>query len=185
MNMHATNFGAAWTDERVDALKKLWADGLSASQIAGELGGITRSAVIGKVHRLGLSGRARRRDRVERPGPRKFRPKAGAMAMRAGLTPLQVTHAPKMIAEPVIDNAGELVVPIGQRRFLDQLTADTCRWPFGDPREIATASFFYCGGIVCAEGEPYCAHHAVMSINPRAPRKFSAKNIAFLAGGRR
>jgi len=48
-----------WTDERVEQLKKLWADGLSASQIAGELGGITRNAVIGKVHRLGLSGRAK------------------------------------------------------------------------------------------------------------------------------
>src|ERR1700737_1309177 len=48
-----------WTDERVELLKKLWGDGLSASQIAGELGGITRNAVIGKVHRLGLSGRAK------------------------------------------------------------------------------------------------------------------------------
>ena len=49
----------SWTDERVDLLKKLWADGLSASQIAGELGNVTRNAVIGKVHRLGLSGRAK------------------------------------------------------------------------------------------------------------------------------
>lgn len=48
----------AWTDERVEILKKLWAEGLSASQIAGRLGGVTRNAVIGKVHRLGLSGRA-------------------------------------------------------------------------------------------------------------------------------
>ncbi|MGZ3259711.1 MAG: GcrA family cell cycle regulator, partial [Croceibacterium sp.] len=49
----------SWTDERVALLSKLWADGLSASQIAAELGGITRNAVIGKVHRLGLSGRAK------------------------------------------------------------------------------------------------------------------------------
>ena len=48
-----------WTDERVELLKKLWADGLSASQIAAELGGVTRNSVIGKVHRLGLSGRAK------------------------------------------------------------------------------------------------------------------------------
>src|SRR6185369_705670 len=47
-----------WTDERVETLKKLWLDGLSASQIAKQLGGVTRNAVIGKVHRLGLSGRA-------------------------------------------------------------------------------------------------------------------------------
>ena len=48
----------SWTDERTEKLKKLWAEGLSASQIANQLGGVTRNAVIGKVHRLGLSGRA-------------------------------------------------------------------------------------------------------------------------------
>src|ERR1700674_351036 len=48
----------SWTDERLELLKKLWSDGLSASQIAGRLGGVTRNAVIGKVHRLRLSGRA-------------------------------------------------------------------------------------------------------------------------------
>src|SRR3569833_3432360 len=49
----------SWTDERVELLKKLWSDGLSASQIAAKLGGITRNAVIGKVLRLGLSDRAK------------------------------------------------------------------------------------------------------------------------------
>ena len=48
-----------WTDERVELLKKLWAEGLSASQIAAQLGGVTRNAVIGKVHRLKLSGRGK------------------------------------------------------------------------------------------------------------------------------
>ena len=49
-----------WTEERVELLKKLWLEGLSASQIAGVLGeGVTRNAVIGKVHRLKLSGRAK------------------------------------------------------------------------------------------------------------------------------
>ena len=62
----------SWTDERVELLKKLWADGLSASQIAAELGGITRNAVIGKVHRLGLSGRAKSSSSAS-PRPRKPR----------------------------------------------------------------------------------------------------------------
>ena len=48
----------SWTDDRVEILKKLWGEGQSASQIAKELGGVTRNAVIGKVHRLGLSNRA-------------------------------------------------------------------------------------------------------------------------------
>src|SRR5215470_9853981 len=61
-----------WTDERVETLKKLWTDGLSASQIAAELGGITRNAVIGKVHRLGLSGRAKSPSTAA-PRPRKAR----------------------------------------------------------------------------------------------------------------
>ena len=47
----------SWTDERVETLKKMWSEGQSASQIAKELGGVTRNAVIGKVHRLGLSNR--------------------------------------------------------------------------------------------------------------------------------
>ena len=80
-----------WTEERVELLKKLWSDGLSASQIAGRLGGITRNAVIGKVHRLGLAGRAttsrmrapRLRHRVA-PAPMRPAPApAAAVAPRA------------------------------------------------------------------------------------------------------
>ena len=54
-----TDSGATWTEERVEILKKLWSEGLSASQIAAEIGSVTRNAVIGKVHRLGLSGRGK------------------------------------------------------------------------------------------------------------------------------
>src|SRR5262245_23827496 len=61
-----------WTDERVETLKKLWTEGLSASQIAAELGGVTRNAVIGKVHRLGLAGRAKSPSSTA-PRPRKPR----------------------------------------------------------------------------------------------------------------
>ena len=54
----------AWTDERIKLLTKLWAEGQSASKIAETLGGVTRNAVIGKVHRLGLSNRADTTDKV-------------------------------------------------------------------------------------------------------------------------
>ncbi|WP_244661514.1 GcrA family cell cycle regulator [Mesorhizobium huakuii] len=53
-----------WTDERVELLRKLWSEGLSASQIAAQLGGVSRNAVIGKVHRLKLSGAAAQRQRL-------------------------------------------------------------------------------------------------------------------------
>src|SRR5258706_5925282 len=69
----------AWTDERVEQLKKLWSEGLSASQIAGRLGGVTRNAVIGKVHRLGLSGRAT----TSRMKSHRSRPRAALTAKRA------------------------------------------------------------------------------------------------------
>lgn len=55
----------SWTDERVETLKRMWTEGQSASQIAKELGGVTRNAVIGKVHRLGLSNRVGGKDEGE------------------------------------------------------------------------------------------------------------------------
>src|SRR5881394_175256 len=79
-----------WTDERVELLKKLWQDGLSASQIAKQLGGVTRNAVIGKVHRLGLSGRATpsKPARTTFKAPRPARPISAAPS------------APRRLAEP-------------------------------------------------------------------------------------
>src|SRR5437868_9966473 len=86
-----------WTDERVELLKALWADGLSASQIAGELGGVTRNAVIGKVSRLGLAGR------MKRPAtPRVYKPRAArTQAFQAApvLTPAELARQQQVIAE--------------------------------------------------------------------------------------
>ena len=64
----------SWTDERVETLKRMWSEGLSASAIAKELGGVTRNAVIGKVHRLGLS------NRTEEPAEAAAAPAAPASA---------------------------------------------------------------------------------------------------------
>jgi GcrA cell cycle regulator len=69
----------SWTDERVETLKKMWAEGQSASQIAKELGGVTRNAVIGKVHRLGLSNRTSgtpTKEEAEAPAAPKVEPTA-------------------------------------------------------------------------------------------------------------
>jgi len=131
----------SWTDERVELLKKLWSDGLSASQIAGELGGITRNAVIGKVHRLGLSGRAK-----------------SASTALAHAYEIEEEAAPELI---------ENVIPIGQRRTILELTEQTCRWPIGDP---GSTDFFFCGGNPVG-GSPYCAYHARMAYQPAAARR--------------
>src|ERR1700755_3457277 len=109
--------GMTWTDERVETLKKLWTEGLSASQIAAELGGITRNAVIGKVHRLGLSGRAKApsssvaRPRKARASSQMFRP---ARPMVRGNTALAVSPAYDYKLEPEPQPI-ENVIPLGQR----------------------------------------------------------------------
>jgi GcrA cell cycle regulator len=155
-----------WTDERVETLKKLWSDGLSASQIAAELGGITRNAVIGKVHRLGLSGRAKSPSSAA-PRPRKPRPPHMLRVSRPllrGNTALAHGYELEVEAEPeLIDN----VIPLGQRRTLLELTEETCRWPVGDP---GSAEFFFCGGQAIT-GLPYCAHHSRVAYQPANVRR--------------
>jgi GcrA cell cycle regulator len=157
-----------WTDERVELLKKLWADGLSASQIAGELGGITRNAVIGKVHRLGLSGRAKA---PSSSVPRQRKPRAPSMfrpprTMMRGNTAL--AHMPSydydLEPEPeLIEN----IIPIGQRCTLLELDQEKCHWPIGDPGQ---PDFFFCGGKTNA-GTPYCGYHGRVAYQPPAARR--------------
>ena len=73
----------SWTDERVETLKRMWAEGQSASQIAKELGGVTRNAVIGKVHRLGLSNRVEGEDQPAAPAAPEPQPVAEPVAAAA------------------------------------------------------------------------------------------------------
>src|SRR5262245_59124250 len=132
-----------WTDERVEQLKKLWSEGLSASQIAGRIGGVTRNAVIGKVHRLGLSGRAttsrmkshRSRPRATLNVKRPLRPRVGAV----GSSPLLALYRSE--AEPFAPVAEELDIPVNERRTIQTLSECSCRWPIGDPQH---ADFHFC-----------------------------------------
>jgi len=155
----------SWTDERVELLKKLWADGLSASQIAGELGGITRNAVIGKVHRLGLSGRAKSASSAA-PRPRKARPASHMMRVPRASIRGNTALAYDYDAEPEPELV-EAVIPLEQRRTLVQLTDATCRWPVGDP---GSPDFFFCGGQT-KEDSPYCAHHSRIAYQPITDRR--------------
>lgn len=155
----------SWTDERVESLKKLWQDGLSASQIAKQLGGVTRNAVIGKVHRLGLSGRAAP-SKPARPAfkaPRPQRPAATAPS------------APRRIAEPVVAEAAQTPAPA---RYVDEepgsatvltLGAHMCKWPIGDP---SSDGFTFCGRRA-SEG-PYCVEHARVAYQPAQAKKRSS-----------
>ena len=160
-----------WTDERVELLKKLWSDGLSASQIAAEFGGITRNAVIGKVHRLGLSGRAKAPS-SSAPRPRKPRPPAHFMRpprpVTRGNTALATRPLHELDPEPEpMPEMADNVIPLGQRVSILQLTEATCHWPCGDP---GSPDFFFCGGKAI-EGSPYCGYHWRRAYQPLHDRR--------------
>ena len=163
-----------WTDERVELLRKLWGEGLSASQIAAELGGITRNAVIGKVHRLGLSGRGKTNaPPPQRPRKAAARPPSHPMthaapAERGPLTLVPHEAAP-VAALPAIEERPreEVVVPLSERVTIMELREFMCRWPLGDP---TTSEFRFCGGRAIT-GLPYCNHHAQVAYQPAADRK--------------
>lgn len=153
----------SWTDERVELLKKLWQDGLSASQIAGELGGVTRNAVIGKVHRLGLSGRGQptssiKRTRRPRQASAPRRPRRVTSVGSAALK-LDVEAAPERYLQP----REVIVIPIAKKLSIEMLTDKTCKWPIGDPTQ---EDFHFCGHD-STEGAPYCKYHS--SVAYQAP----------------
>jgi GcrA cell cycle regulator len=158
----------SWTDERVSTLKKLWLDGQSASQIAKQLGGgVTRNAVIGKVHRLGLSGRAAP-SQPARPAfkaPRPARPAAQAMPS----APRRVIAGRAGAARPARGRlrlaAGVPAEEPGSATVLT-LGAHMCKWPIGDP---STDGFTFCGRR-SSEG-PYCVEHARVAYQPQQTKK--------------
>jgi GcrA cell cycle regulator len=171
-----------WTEERVAELKKLWAEGHSASQIAKRLGSVTRNAVIGKVHRLGLSGRATPSRPVKRP-PRLARPKppqvqrpvqaatpraAGALAVRPEPAHTHITAAEANIEPQRLPN-GDMVTVLTVKDSM-------CKWPIGDP---ADANFGFCGHGT-SENSPYCAEHARVAFQPAKKRERRAREFDYI-----
>lgn len=181
----------SWTDERVETLKRMWSEGQSASQIAKELGGVTRNAVIGKVHRLGLSHRVggeggeRPEDAAEpvveamvaeppEPEPEPLRPAAVAEAapppalrklVPAG-QPLPPQPAANEISPEALASVRE-VEKRARRLTLMELTERTCKWPIGDP---ATDDFWFCG-LPTLPGKPYCEAHVGVAFQPMSARR--------------
>lgn len=145
----------AWTDERIDALKGMWEKGLTASQIAEELGGVSRNAVIGKAHRLGLKSRpspvkakskaakkkpaAKAKAPVAKPAKKK-KPKEEHVARRAmpPPTPAARTHAAQQARQPKHD--GPKIVSVGPGGFLRQGPGDQqAPIPPAPPRRLVPA----------------------------------------------
>ena len=170
-----------WNDERVELLKKLWADGLSASQIAAELGGITRNAVIGKVHRLGLSGRVKAPS-MSQPRPRAPKPMHAQSrpAMKSHNGPMTrganaLAYAPRVETLPARRPVEEVVIPMSERVTIMELRESMCRWPLGDP---TTPEFRFCGARSIT-GLPYCTHHAEIAYQPATERKRDRRAAGF------
>jgi GcrA cell cycle regulator len=146
-----------WNDESVALVRELWAEGLSAAQIAKRLGGATRNSVIGKVHRLGLAARAT----PARPVTRASRREVGLRLKRRPPRPGEA-EAPR----------SAVVVDLHPYRFDDgkvatvlSVTSKMCKFPIGDPGD---AAFAFCGREACRG--PYCLEHAVLTYRPRPSR---------------
>jgi len=150
-----------WTDERVETLKKLWIEGLSASQIAKQLTGVTRNAVIGKVHRLGLAGRATPSRPAKRPRP-VARPRLATSSQSNAVARPRMAPAPYLALVPHLE---PLKAEDGSVTTVLTLTDSVCKWPIGDPTD---ASFAFCGRGATGT---YCADHASLAFQPQQPRK--------------
>lgn len=170
----------SWTDERVEKLKSMWRAGKSASEIAADLGNVTRNAVIGKVHRLGLASRkggdaaedgaANGQTSKSPPQPvakAEAPAKGNAPAPAATSSPNPSLNGAKepeedavVAAEPVepTTSVDESVIPM-RRISIFKLTERTCKWPIGDPSH---ADFHFCGADA-KEGAPYCEHHCSLA----------------------
>lgn len=183
----------SWTDERVEKLKELWAEGMSASQIAKALGGVTRNAVIGKVHRLGLSNRgaaqaaqpniedaksaekaAMQAETTENTEERSERPESEAEEAVESPPVPQIRDAslPRAPGLPTPEEEAARatlaeIEKMARRLSLLELTERTCKWPIGDPTE---ENFHFCG-LPAVTGKPYCEHHVGVAFQPMSNRR--------------
>lgn len=172
----------SWTDERVELLKKFWSEGFSASQIAAQLGGVSRNAVIGKVHRLKLPGRGKTTPVVSRA--QKVLTGSNPSVQRArrvvpSVVPindpsdnseelaLKVDFTAENVAENTVSAQSNVVMPVSRHLNLLQLSENTCRWPVGDP---LLSDFHFCGAD-SGETNPYCAFHAKLAFQPISERR--------------
>lgn len=157
--------------ERDETLRRMWDEKASASTIAGALG-ITRNAVIGRVHRLGLASRKKSPidvARAPRP-PKPQMPREEAAGIASNLKRIRIGGG---YAQPTAPIAAEplpaeiIEAPNAHNCTLLELTNITCRWPIGDP---GTAEFRFCGdpSADLENHRPYCAYHSRVA---RAPSR--------------
>jgi GcrA cell cycle regulator len=181
---------ATWTPERVEQLRTFVVTGLSCSQIAAEIG-VSRNAVIGKIHRLGLApGRpagtpARAcppRARRPRFSPQRIFPRLMCAGFASPANARLAKGGPPRIAIEADPLRGHPPVESAQRCSLLELAQGKCRWPVGD-QVSGAADFCFCGNDVIA-GFSYCAAHTRMAyrLSARA-RAEQARTVAVQRSG--
>ncbi|WP_282026173.1 GcrA family cell cycle regulator [Limimaricola cinnabarinus] len=190
----------SWTDERVETLKRMWNEGQSASQIAKELGGVTRNAVIGKVHRLGLSNRT---GVAPQPAPAApAAPAAPQPAAPAAARPEPAAPAEPEAAKPAEEEdapipmsaARRAIIPAGQplppqpsaNEISPEALAKVSEVEKGAKKltlmeltektckwpvgDPATDQFWFCG-LPTQSGKPYCEAHVGVAFQPMSSRR--------------
>ncbi|MCK5384275.1 MAG: gcrA cell cycle regulator family protein [Alphaproteobacteria bacterium] len=145
----------SWTEDRVSLLKRLWGEGHTAAEIAKQLGGVTRNAVIGKAHRLKLSNRVSPIQQNKKPAnknvERKTAKKTSSVAPASGHN-ISTISSLKGMQATYSNKSGELY-------SLMDLKPRMCRWPCGDPKH---EDFGFCGDAAMP-GLPYCEKHAKLA----------------------
>ena len=178
----------SWTKERTSLLEKRWTEGKSAAEIAKELGGVTRNAVIGKAHRMGLSGRP---SPIKKQTAKKKAAPAKAAAPKKAAAPAKKPAQKKQKAEepaptplpksikpiPAGPRKKKKARPSGEGLGILDLTDRICKWPIGDPQ---SSDFHFCGDDV-HPGRPYCVSHCTEAYQALQKKAAAAKKAALKA----
>jgi len=191
----------SWTDERVETLKKMWGEGQSASQIAKELGGVTRNAVIGKVHRLGLSNRAGSGGSASKAAQKEKPAAAAKPAAKAAPKPKATPAATPPKEEPELDENGipisaarRAIIPAGQplppQPSANEISPEALAKVSEVEKTAKRISLmeltektckwpvgdpatedFWFCGLAVQQGKPYCEAHVGVAFQPMSSRR--------------
>ncbi|MCC6863423.1 MAG: GcrA cell cycle regulator [Rhodobacteraceae bacterium] len=190
----------SWTDERIEKLKHMWAEGQSASQIAKELGNVTRNAVIGKVHRLGLSNRVTGGKDETTFTPNTAVPRPEPVTTRSGATPRQAAPGRTMPAPTAATGnvmpipLRKAIIPAGQPLPPQPSANEISPEALASVREVekrarkltlmeltertckwpigdpVSDDFWFCG-LPSLPGKPYCEAHVGVAFQPMSARR--------------
>ena len=137
----------SWTNEKIEKLKELWGKGSTANEIAQILGGVTRNAVIGKAHRLNLSGKIQTKK---------------SSSLKNNENENKISHKNLRrgkFKSLIIDKDFEPENP----KQLEELDEKSCKWPIGHPNE---ENFYFCGRTSLKDFS-YCKLHLLYAFQPK------------------